>query len=67
MPHRLTEREARQVEKANESGRPRRTPIADASLKKQRRNGAVTEVDKLPGRGHSLTFDRALGFVKRFS
>src|SRR3954447_13606552 len=48
--------------------------IANASFKKQRRNKGVTEIDKIPNRGHSLTIDsgwrevadRALAFVKRF-
>jgi pimeloyl-ACP methyl ester carboxylesterase len=49
--------------------------IANASYKKQRRNEAVTEIEKIPNRGHSLTIDsgwrevcdRALAFVKRFA
>jgi non-heme chloroperoxidase len=48
--------------------------IANASFKRQRQNPAVTEIDKVPNRGHSLTIDsgwrevaeRALAFVKRF-
>jgi pimeloyl-ACP methyl ester carboxylesterase len=48
--------------------------IANASYKRQRRNEAVTEIEKIPNRGHSLTIDsgwrevaeRALAFVKRF-
>ncbi len=48
--------------------------IANASYKKQRRNGDVTEIEKIPNRGHSLTIDsewrevadKALAFVKRF-
>jgi len=48
--------------------------IANASFKRQRQNQAVTEIEKLPHRGHSLTIDsgwrevaeRALAFVKRF-
>jgi pimeloyl-ACP methyl ester carboxylesterase len=48
--------------------------IANASFKRQRRNQAVTEIEKVPNRGHSLTIDsgwrevaeRALAFVKRF-
>ncbi|MGC1852659.1 MAG: alpha/beta hydrolase [Solirubrobacterales bacterium] len=48
--------------------------IANASFKKQRRNENVTEIEKIPNRGHSLTIDsgwrevadRALAFVKRF-
>ncbi len=49
--------------------------IANASYKRQKRNQAVTELDKVPDRGHSLTIDsgwrevcdRALAFVKRFA
>jgi non-heme chloroperoxidase len=49
--------------------------IANASFKKQRRNESVTEIEKIPNRGHSLTIDsgwrevadRALAFVKRFA
>jgi pimeloyl-ACP methyl ester carboxylesterase len=49
--------------------------IANASFKRQRRNEAVTEIEKVPNRGHSLTIDtgwrevaeRALAFVKRFT
>ena len=49
--------------------------IANASFKRQRRNGAVTEIVELQGRGHSLTIDSgwlevaetALGFVRRFA
>jgi pimeloyl-ACP methyl ester carboxylesterase len=48
--------------------------IANASYKRQRRNEAVTEIEKIPNRGHSLTIDsgwrevaeKALEFVKRF-
>jgi non-heme chloroperoxidase len=48
--------------------------IANASYKQQRRNNGVTEIEKIPNRGHSLTIDsgwrevaeRALAFVKRF-
>jgi pimeloyl-ACP methyl ester carboxylesterase len=48
--------------------------IAHASYKRQRRNAAVTEIVKIPNRGHSLTIDTgwrevadtALAFVKRF-
>jgi pimeloyl-ACP methyl ester carboxylesterase len=48
--------------------------IANASYKRQRRNPAVTEIEKVPNRGHSLTIDsgwrevcdKALAFVKRF-
>jgi non-heme chloroperoxidase len=48
--------------------------IANASYKKQRRNKSVTEIGRVPGRGHSLTIDhgwrdvaqRSLDFVSRF-
>ena len=48
--------------------------IANASYKRQRHNQAVTEIQKIPNRGHSLTIDSgwrevaqvALDFVKRF-
>lgn len=48
--------------------------IANASYKRQRRNQAVTEIVKMPHRGHSLTIDHgwrevaqtALEFVERF-
>ena len=49
--------------------------IANASFKRQRQNPAVTEIEKVPNRGHSLTIDsgwrevaeRALAFVRRFA
>jgi non-heme chloroperoxidase len=49
--------------------------IAHATYKRQRRNSAVTEIVKIPNRGHSLTIDHgwhevaqtALDFVKRFA
>jgi non-heme chloroperoxidase len=49
--------------------------IANAACKRQRRNPAVTEIVKMPGRGHSLTIDHgwrevaqtALDFVGRFA
>ncbi len=49
--------------------------IAKAAYKRQRRNPAVTEIVKIPNRGHSLTIDHgwrevaeiALTFVKRFT
>jgi pimeloyl-ACP methyl ester carboxylesterase len=49
--------------------------IANASFKRQQRNSGVTEIEKIPGRGHSLTIDggwrevaeTALAFVKRFA
>ena len=49
--------------------------IANAAYKRQRRNEAVTEIVKIPNRGHSLTIDsgwrevcdQALGFVRRFA
>jgi pimeloyl-ACP methyl ester carboxylesterase len=48
--------------------------IANASYKKQQRNEGVTEITRIPNRGHSLTIDSgwpevadtALGFVRRF-
>jgi non-heme chloroperoxidase len=49
--------------------------IANATYKRQRRNAAVTEIVKIPNRGHSLTIDHGwrdvahttLEFVKRFA
>jgi len=49
--------------------------IANASYKKQSKNEAVTEIEQIPNRGHSLTIDSgwrevaqtALDFVKRFA
>jgi non-heme chloroperoxidase len=49
--------------------------IANAAYKLQRRNPGVTEIVKMPNRGHSLTIDHgwrevaetALAFVKRFA
>jgi non-heme chloroperoxidase len=49
--------------------------IANASYKKQRRNPGVTEIVKIPDRGHSLIIDHgwrdvadtALSFVQRFA
>jgi pimeloyl-ACP methyl ester carboxylesterase len=49
--------------------------IAHASYKRQKRNPGVTEIQKMPNRGHSLTIDHgwrevaqtALDFVKRFA
>ena len=49
--------------------------IANAAYKRQRRNQSVTEIEKIPNRGHSLTIDSgwrgvadtALAFVKRFA
>jgi pimeloyl-ACP methyl ester carboxylesterase len=49
--------------------------IANAAYKRQRRNSAVTEIMKIPNRGHSLTIDHgwrevaqpALDFVQRFA
>ena len=49
--------------------------IANASYKRQRRNKAVTEITKVPNRGHSLTIDSgwrevadtALRFAQRFT
>jgi non-heme chloroperoxidase len=48
--------------------------IANASFKKQKRNKGVTEIVKIPGRGHSLVIDHgwrevaelSLAFVRRF-
>jgi pimeloyl-ACP methyl ester carboxylesterase len=48
--------------------------IANASFKRQQRNRGVTEIKKIPNRGHSLTIDSgwrevadtALEFVRRF-
>jgi non-heme chloroperoxidase len=48
--------------------------IANASFKRQQRNDGVTEIARIPDRGHSFTFDSgwrdaadaALAFVKRF-
>ena len=49
--------------------------ISKAAYKKQKRNKGVTEIVKMPGRGHALTIDagwrevaeKALEFVKRFT
>ena len=49
--------------------------IANAAYKRQRRNPGVTEIVKVPNRGHSLTIDHgwrevaetALAFVRRFA
>ena len=49
--------------------------IANASYKKQKRNTGVTEIVKMPGRGHTLAIDagwrevaeKALAFVTRFT
>jgi pimeloyl-ACP methyl ester carboxylesterase len=49
--------------------------IANGAYKKQKRNEAVTEIEQIPNRGHSLTIDsgwqevadKALSFVKRFA
>ena len=49
--------------------------IANAAYRRQRRNPAVTEIVKMPNRGHSLTIDHgwrevaetALAFVRRFT
>jgi pimeloyl-ACP methyl ester carboxylesterase len=48
--------------------------IGNAAYKRQRHNEAVTEIQKIPNRGHSLTIDNgwrevaqaALDFVKRY-
>jgi pimeloyl-ACP methyl ester carboxylesterase len=49
--------------------------IANAAFKRQRRNESVTEIKKIPNRGHSLTIDSgwrevaeaALDFVRRYA
>jgi pimeloyl-ACP methyl ester carboxylesterase len=49
--------------------------IANASYKRQKRNEGVTEIAKIPNRGHALTIDSgwrevaetALAFVRRFT
>jgi non-heme chloroperoxidase len=49
--------------------------VVNASYKKQQRNEGVTEVRRIPDRGHALTIDSrwrevadtALAFVKRFA
>src|ERR1700751_6274724 len=49
--------------------------IANAAYKRQRRNPGVTEIVKIPNRGHSLTIDHgwrevaqtALDFIRRFA
>ena len=49
--------------------------IANASYRKQKRNRGVTEIAKMPGRGHALVIDNgwrevaetALAFVRRFA
>jgi pimeloyl-ACP methyl ester carboxylesterase len=49
--------------------------IANAAYKRQKHNQAVTEIARIPNRGHSLTIDSgwrevaqtALDFVKRFA
>src|SRR5215468_9683715 len=49
--------------------------IANAAYKRQKQNPAVTEIVKMPNRGHALTIDhgwrevaqKALDFVKRFA
>jgi len=49
--------------------------IANAAYKRQKRNPGLTEIVKIPNRGHALTIDhgwrevaqRALDFVKRFT
>ena len=48
--------------------------LANAAYKREQDNDGVTEIVKIPGRGHALTIDSgwrdvadtALGFVKRF-
>jgi non-heme chloroperoxidase len=49
--------------------------IANAAYKRQRRNPGVTEIVKMPNRGHALTIDHgwrevaqtALDFIERFA
>jgi len=49
--------------------------VVNASFKRQEHNDGVTEIVKIPNRGHSLTIDSgwrevcdiALDFVKRFA
>ena len=49
--------------------------IANAAYKRQKHNPGVTEIEKIPGRGHALTIDhgwrevaeKALAFVTRFA
>jgi non-heme chloroperoxidase len=49
--------------------------IANASYRRQKRNGGVTEILKIPGHGHALTIDgrwrevaeKALAFLERFA
>ena len=48
--------------------------VSNASFKREKRNEGVTEIVKMPERGHALTIDNgwkevaetALGFIKRF-
>ena len=48
--------------------------ISKASYKREKRNKGVSEIVKMPNRGHALTIDSgwhevadtALGFIKRF-
>ena len=48
--------------------------MANAASHKQRRNSGVTEIGKVPNRGHSVTIDngwrevadQSLAFVRRF-
>ena len=39
--------------------------IANASYKRQKRNQAVTEIVKIPNRGHSLTIDSGARWRRR--
>jgi len=49
--------------------------VANASYKQEQKNAGVTEIVKMPNRGHALTIDKgwqevaktALAFVKRFT
>jgi len=83
------EHDVEQIEQANASGRTpvvfitidgekdHTVPwaIANATYKRQKRNDGVTEIIKMPNRGHALTIDSgwrevadtALAFVKRFN
>ena len=49
--------------------------ISNASYKREKRNDGVTEIVKIPNRGHALTIDNgwrevaetALAFIKRYA
>lgn len=63
------------LERAGEKDHTVPWAIANASYKRQRHNTAVTEIEKIPNRRHSLTIDSrwrevaetALAFVQRFA